>query len=124
MNTPEAGRTLSDYKGLLRRRRAYLLTIIPAIILLAVFIAYIVPPKYRASGTIMLEASSLPQAMVQSVVTQNDDSPDRAAQQLELLRRKVMNKDRLVELVKQSDPYPELPQASAAAKADMIFEDT
>jgi succinoglycan biosynthesis transport protein ExoP len=124
MNHPEAGRTLSDYKGLLRRRRGYLLTIIPGIILLAVFIAYIVPPKYRASGTLMLEASSLPQAMVQSVVTQNDDSPDRAAQQLELLRRKVMNKDRLVELVKESDPYPELPQASAAAKADMLFEDT
>jgi succinoglycan biosynthesis transport protein ExoP len=124
MSNVETGRTLSDYKGLLRRRRRYLLTIIPATFLLAVFIAYILPPKYRASGTLMLEASSLPQTIVASVVTQSEDNPQRAAESLELLRRKVMTKESLVELVKQVDPYPLFTGKTPSEKADLISADT
>ena len=103
MNTAETGRTLSDYQGLLRRRRHYLLTIIPASLLVAVFIAFVLPPKYRAAGTIMLEDSSLPQNVVATQVTQEDDNAERAAQTLELLRRKVMTKDSLIEVVHERD---------------------
>jgi polysaccharide chain length determinant protein (PEP-CTERM system associated) len=121
--TVETGRTLADYKGLLRRRRRYLLTIIPASLLVAIFIAYVLPPKYRASGTIMLEDSQLPQNVVSTQVTQDDDSAEKAAQTLELLRRKVMDKDSLLAVVKQVDPYPNLP-LSPAQKANQILEDS
>jgi succinoglycan biosynthesis transport protein ExoP len=116
MSTAETGRTLSDYQGLLRRRRHYLLTIIPASLLVAVFIAFVLPPKYRAAGTIMLEDSSLPQNVVATQVTQEDDNAERAAQTLELLRRKVMTKDSLLEVVQQIDPYPNLPNMTPAQK--------
>jgi succinoglycan biosynthesis transport protein ExoP len=124
MNVAETGRTIGDYKGLLRRRRRYLFTIIPASLLVAVFVAYVLPPKYRASGTIMLEDSSLPQNMVATTVTQEDDNPERAAQQLELLRRKVMTKESLLQIVKQIDPYPNLGNMSPAQKANDILEDS
>lgn len=124
MNNSETGRTLSDYQGLLRRRRTYLFTIIPASLLIAVFIAYVLPPKYRAAGTIMLEDSSLPQNVVTTVVTQDDDSPEHAAQALELLRRKVMTTESLLDVVKQVDPYPNLKDKTAAQKVDMILDDT
>jgi polysaccharide chain length determinant protein (PEP-CTERM system associated) len=124
MNKLESGRTLADYQGLLRRRRHYLLTIIPATLLLAIFIAYILPPKYRASGTIMLEDSSLPQNVVTTVVTQYDESPERAAQALELLRRKVMKKDSLIEVVKEIDPYPLLKTKTPSEKAEMLLDDS
>ena len=124
MSTVETGRTLSDYQGLLRRRRAYLLTIIPASLLVAIFVAFVLPPKYRAAGTIMLEDSSLPQNVVATQVTQEDDNAERAAQTLELLRRKVMTKDSLIEVVHEIDPYPNLPNLTAAQKANQILEDS
>ena len=124
MNAAETGRTLSDYQGLLRRRRHYLLTIIPASLLVTVFVAFVLPPKYRAGGTIMLEDSSLPQNVVATQVTQEDDNAERAAQTLELLRRKVMTKDSLLEVVKQVDPYPNLPNMTPAQKANQILEDS
>jgi len=124
MSPAETGRTLADYQGVLRRRRHYLFTIIPASLLVAVFIAYVLPPKYRASGTIMLEDSSLPQNVVATQVTQEDDSAEHAAQTLELLRRKVMDKDSLLQVVQQVDPYPNLPNMTAAQKAHQILEDS
>jgi len=124
MSTVETGRTLSDYQGLLRRRRTYLLTIIPASLLVAIFVAFVLPPKYRAAGTIMLEDSSLPQNVVATQVTQEDDNAERAAQTLELLRRKVMTKDSLIEVVHEIDPYPNLPNLTAAQKANQILEDS
>jgi succinoglycan biosynthesis transport protein ExoP len=124
MNAIETGRSLTDYKGLLRRRRRYLFTIIPASLLIAVFVAYVLPPKYRASGTIMLEDSSLPQNVVATQVTQEDDNAERAAQQLELLRRKVMTKESLLEIVKQMDPYPNLREMTPSQKANQLLEDS
>src|ERR1700692_4587053 len=124
MNAVETGRSLADYKGLLRRRRRYLLTIIPASLLIAVFVAYVLPPKYRASGTIMLEESSLPQNVVATQVTQEDDNAERAAQQLELLRRKVMTKESLLDVVKQVDPYPNLKDMTPSQKANQVLEDS
>jgi polysaccharide chain length determinant protein (PEP-CTERM system associated) len=124
MNAAATGRTLADYQGLFRRRRHYILTIIPASLLVAVFIAFVLPPKYRASGTIMLEDSSLPQNVVATQITQEDDSAEHAAQTLELLRRKVMDKDSLLQVVKQVDPYPNLPNMTPAQKAHQILEDS
>src|ERR1700722_19672941 len=124
MNAVATGRTIADYQGLLRRRRPYLLVIIPAGLFVAVFIAFALPPKYRASGTIMLEDSSLPQNVVATQVTQEDDTAEHAAQTLELLRRKVMDKDSLLQVVKQVDPYPSLSTMTPAQKAHQILEDS
>jgi len=72
----------------------------------------------------MLEDSSLPQNVVATQVTQEDDSAEHAAQTLELLRRKVMDKDSLLQVVKQIDPYPNLANMTPAQKANQILEDS
>ena len=53
MATDSARTTLADYGALIRRRRVYFLSLIPGTILLAVFLAYILPSTYRASATIL-----------------------------------------------------------------------
>lgn len=119
----DAGHSLSDYGALLRRRWVYLITIIPSTLLLSVFIAYILPVTYRASGTIMLEPSSIPTEMVQSTVRGIEDIPAYAQQELELMRRRVMTPDRLLELIKAVDPYPRLaatPEVKALMVADNV----
>ena len=96
-----------------------LLTFCPGVLLLAVLLAFKLPAVYRASGTIMLEASSVPEELVRSTVV-----PAYADQQIELLRRRVLTVDRLSELVSETDPYPQLLELSARDKARLIAENT
>lgn len=119
----DATKTLGDYTNLLRRRWRYLVTIIPAVILVAVFIAYSLDVSYRASGTIMLEPSSLPANLVQSTVSGGAEISSFAQQQLELTRQRVMTRENLIEIVKTIDPYPDA-QLSERGKADQIDNDT
>ena len=66
MTPVDAPATLRDLLDALRRRRWYLLVVMPAIALLATFLAFFLTPSYRASSTILLEPSSIPQELVQT----------------------------------------------------------
>ena len=118
MSANEVPHTLGDYLNILRRRRMYLVTIIPACFLLAVFIAYALTPVYQSSATILLEASSIPEKFVQTSVANYAD------QQIELVQRRVMTMDRLEKLVKEFDPYPDRRDLSTEQKAQGILDDT
>lgn len=109
--------TLGDRLEVLRRRWAYPVLITPTCVLIAVFIAFALPPMYRSSGTIILEPSSVPPNLVQTVTSYAD-------QQFELVQRRVMTQDSLQELVEKIDPYPHLPGLSAREKARMISSAT
>jgi polysaccharide biosynthesis transport protein len=114
-----------DYRQLLRRRWKFPAVIIPASILIATFIAFYIPVSYRASGTIMLLPSSIPTDMVSSTVRRLEDVNYTTAQQeLELVRQKVMTADRLTQVVREVDPYPELPNLDLEAKAERVAENT
>lgn len=114
----DAPATLGHYLDLLRRRRWYLLITAPTVLLLAIFLAFFLSPSYRASSTILLEPSSIPAELVQTTVTVYAD------EQIELVQRRVMTPDRLEELVKQADPYPDHPDWSLAAKVAQVATDT
>jgi polysaccharide chain length determinant protein (PEP-CTERM system associated) len=109
--------TIGDYVAIARRRRRLLLAFCPGVMLVAVLLAFKLPALYRSSGTIMLEASSVPAELVRSTVASYAD------QQIELLRRRVLTVDRLSELVNEIDPYPQL-QVSAREKAAFIQDHT
>jgi len=123
-NPPDNVRSMGDYMRVLQRRWPYLAIIIPAALVIALLLAYLLPPIYRASGTIMLEPSSLPEKMVPTIVGQLQNDDFDASQQLELLRRRVMTSDSLVEIVQAADPYPEEQDMDNAQKALRIAQDT
>lgn len=120
---PDNVRSLGDYTRLVRRRWTYLATILPGSLLLAVLIAYLLPPIYRASGTLMMEPSTLPPKMVPTIVGQLEDENLDASQQLELLRRRVLTEESLQEITRAVDPYPD-EDADLAQKAARIAQDT
>ena len=124
MSTAGASRSLGDYAGLFRRRWRYPASIIPAGVLVAVFIAYVLPITYLGSATILEEGSSLPVTMVPTTVTGPKNDHVDAAQQLELTRQRVMTEASLVELVKRVDPYPDQPGLSFVAKAKRLSADS
>jgi len=118
MNASDRTSTLGDYLGVLRRRRWYLLTIIPAALLVSIYLAYALEPSYRSSATILLEPSSIPTQVVQTTVM------SYAEQQIEIVQRRVMTTERLEELVKEIDPYPDETELTVRDKARGIRQDT
>lgn len=111
------GFTLTDYISLFRRRWTYPVIVLPAVVLLAIFLAFALPATYRSTATILLEPSSIPADIVQTTVTSYAD------EQIELVRKRVMTTERLRELVAHLDPYPDM-DATPTEKAAAIMEDT
>lgn len=114
----ERVQTLGQYVGVLRRRWPYLAIIIPASILISVFIAFTKPAIYKSSATILLEASSIDDKLLKTTVV------SYANQQIELVQRTVLTAERLENVVKEIDPYPDMPGLSAREKANMVIGDT
>lgn len=118
MNSTDTPSTLGDYVSILRRRRIYLLTVVPASLLLAVYLAFALTPSYRSSSTILLESSSIPPELVQTTVSSYAD------QQIELISRRVLTPENLESVVKATDPYPGESGLSTHDKARQVISDT
>jgi succinoglycan biosynthesis transport protein ExoP len=128
MSALQAGRTLADYARIVRRRWVYPATILPAMLLLAVFLAYALPATYRSTGVIMIESSSISGTVVPSSVDelrpQLKDSGTYIDQQLDLVRRRVVEIAEMKKLVSELDPYPDESDLTAGEKAQLIAKNT
>ena len=117
MISPDTPSTLGDYMGILRRRRIYLFTIMPAAILVSAFIAFVLTPYYRSSATILFEPASVSESLAKTLSSYAD-------QQFEIVQRRLLTVQNLEPLVKEIDPYPDSPEMSASDKAQQIIADT
>ncbi len=107
-----------SYASLFRRRRVWILTIIPAVLLLAVFVAYAWPPKYRSTATVMLVQGSIPEQFIAATVNSSAD------EEIETIQGRVMTPDALKGLIGEYDPYPDEPTWSLDKKAQQIILNT
>jgi succinoglycan biosynthesis transport protein ExoP len=119
MATIDNTKSMGDYFALLRRRKIYLVTIMPAAALLSICLAYGLPATYQATATILIEESAVSNAMVATTVV--NTAPDV---QIELVRRRALSPDELKALIARLDPYPDEPDLSIGQKATMISLDT
>jgi polysaccharide biosynthesis transport protein len=117
MREEEGSAGLGSYTQLLHRRRAWILAILPAAFLIAVYFAFAITPRYRSTATIILEPSSIPQEFIQTTVANYAD------QQIEIISGRVMSPETLQELVHQYDPYPEATDLSVEQKAHRVMLD-
>ena len=129
MATIDSTKGMGDYFALLRRRKSYLLTILPSAVFLSVCLAYGLPAKYRATATILIEQPPVSQKVVASTVDANVGSAQTelsipADAQIELMRRRALSTEQLKALVSRIDPYPEETGLSTADKAQLVFQDT
>lgn len=118
MQRDDSNRPLGEQFQALQRRSIYPAIAIPAIMLLAVYLAFAIEPRYRATGTIMLEQTTIPDDLIRTTVATYAD------QQIEIVRRRVLTNSTLKELVREVDPYPDRPDLTADDKADLISENT
>jgi len=119
MATIDTTKSMGDHFALLRRRRRYLVTIIPAAVFLSVCLAYGLPAAYRATATILIEQSVVSQTMVATTVQST-----AADVQIELVRRRALSIEELKKLVAKVDPYPDEPDLSIGDKARLVSDNT
>jgi polysaccharide chain length determinant protein (PEP-CTERM system associated) len=114
--TTQAG-GITGYMPILKRRSRYIAIILPVFVLLAVYLSFALTPLYQSTATILMEASSVDQKVVQSTVMAG------ANDQIEIVQGRVMTLATLKDLIKEYDPYPGSPM-TPVEKAQQILEDT
>lgn len=87
------------YFSILVRRLPYLVAIVSSVLTLALVVASILPPRYRASAKILVEAPQIPVELARSTV------PILAAHQLQIIRQQIMTRDDLLALADKLDIY-------------------
>jgi uncharacterized protein involved in exopolysaccharide biosynthesis len=86
-----------------RRRRTFY-SVAGAASVLTVLLALLLPPTYRATGTILIEQQEIPQEMVRSVITSFAD------QRVQIISQRVMTTQNLLSLIDRYNLYPDIRQ--------------
>ncbi len=94
--------SVQDYIAIVKRRKWSL--VIPAVIVftIAAVAAFVWPPTYRSTSTILIEEQEIPRDFVASTVTGFAD------QRLQVINQRVMISTKLLEIVNRFDLYPDL----------------
>jgi uncharacterized protein involved in exopolysaccharide biosynthesis len=105
--TDSSEQHLSDYLAILRRRKKQVLRTAAAIFMLSVVLAFVIPPVYRSSATILIEQQEVPQDLVQSTVT------GYANQRLQIIQQRVLTNASLLQIVQKFNLYPQTEKSVA-----------
>ncbi|HEY0825846.1 MAG TPA: Wzz/FepE/Etk N-terminal domain-containing protein, partial [Ramlibacter sp.] len=87
--------TLADYLAILRRRAGLMLGCFLATLVLGVAVVFLLPPVYRASGSILVESQQIPADLVQATVTSYAD------ERIEVIKQRVMTRENLLRIVRK-----------------------
>lgn len=103
--------TLEDVLIILKRRLLFFL--LPAIVLapLGVVIVLILPSKYTAQGTILVESAQIPSDLVRSTINAY------AQERIQTIRQRVMTRNRLLEI---ADKYQIFPKEIGLSESERV----
>jgi uncharacterized protein involved in exopolysaccharide biosynthesis len=90
--------------AVLRRRRWSMLVAFAAALLITVTTAFVWPPTYISTGTILIEQQEVPIDLVRSTISSFAD------QRIQMINQRVMTSDNLLGIVQKFNLYPELRQ--------------
>jgi polysaccharide biosynthesis transport protein len=86
----------------LRRRLRPLLLVCGAVLLLTALAAFFWPPRYSATGVILIEQQELPSELVRSTVS------SYASQRVQVISQRVMTTENLMNIIQRYNLYPEM----------------
>jgi polysaccharide chain length determinant protein (PEP-CTERM system associated) len=95
-------KTIKDVKEILGRRKWSI--ILPALIVFVITaaVAFILPPIFRSTGTILIEEQEIPREYVMSTVT------SYAEQRIQSISQRIMSSIRLLEIIHRFNLYADL----------------
>jgi protein tyrosine kinase modulator len=94
--------TLDDYIVIIRRRKWSLVLPALAVMVLAIIVAFVLPPVYKSTATILIEEQEIPSDFVTASVT------SYAEQRIQTINQRIMSSTRLMEIINRFDLYHDL----------------
>ena len=95
----EQTKELQDYLVAIKKRKTGILIIAVSIFVISTVIAFLLPPTYRSSATILIEQQEIPQELVMSTVT------SYAAERIQVIQARVMSRANLMGIVEKFKLY-------------------
>jgi uncharacterized protein involved in exopolysaccharide biosynthesis len=93
------GREPREYLAMLRRRKGEILAVAAVVAAIAVAVALILPPVYRANATILVQEQEIPPELVRSTITSYAD------ERIQVISQQVMTRAVLMQLVDKYGLY-------------------
>ena len=91
---------LGDYIAGLKRRKKRIFAASGILLLLSIAIAFLLPPVYRSTSTILIEEQEIPPELVRSTITSFAD------QRIQVISQQVMTRANLMQIVERYNLYP------------------
>ncbi|MCR4300049.1 MAG: Wzz/FepE/Etk N-terminal domain-containing protein [Sulfuricaulis sp.] len=101
---------LADYLSILRRRKKQVFRTALLVFLVSAILAFVIPPVYRSSATILIEQQEVPRDLVSSTVT------GYANQRLQIIQKRVLTDDNLLKIAEKSQLYTEKLNSESSVK--------
>lgn len=108
MRTSEESKSFAEYVVAFRRRRKPILSISVGLLSVSLALAWLWPPTYKSTATILIEEQEIPSDLVRSTITSYAD------QRIETIKQQVMSRTTLWKVVDQFDLYKDQRKNSPA----------
>ena len=99
----EQGIQLDDLKRILQRRSTLVLAVLAAGVLIATFVAAILPNQYESRATLLIEPQTISKNLVESNLSDTELNS-----RLHLISMQILSRGRLNKVIDEFDVYPEL----------------
>ena len=91
--------TIGDFVDMIRRRKSTFFITTLVVTLLGIVLAFVIPPDYRSTSTILIEQQEIPQDLVRSTVTSYAD------QRVQMISQRVMTRPNLLDIIEKFNLY-------------------
>ncbi|HMS83528.1 MAG TPA: Wzz/FepE/Etk N-terminal domain-containing protein [Nitrospira sp.] len=108
MHTTERTMSAKDYIATFSRRRKLILLTGVGVLAMSLTVAFLWPPTYKSTATILIEEQEIPSDLVRSTITSYAD------QRIETIKQQVMSRTTLWKVVEQFGLYQDLQKNSPA----------
>lgn len=104
----EQAKSLKDYVASFHRRRKLMVSTSVGLLSVTLALAFLWPPTYKSTATILIEEQEIPSDLVRSTITSYAD------QRIEIIKQQVMSRTTLWKVVEQFNLYEDLRRNSPA----------
>ena len=91
--------TLDDFLEILKRRKHFIIWPALLIFITSALVAFLIPPTYRSTSTILIEEQDIPEEYVMSTVT------SYAEQRIQSINERIMSSTKLMEVINRFNLY-------------------
>lgn len=95
----EQEKNIQDYFAVVSRRKTAIIITALTVFLMGLIIAFVWPPTYRSTATILIKEQEIPTELVRSTVT------SFAAQRIQTISQRVMTRPNLMEIIEKYNLY-------------------